>query len=370
MAEPVRATFRRPFAEQLTALRLRLAELVPTARWDDLKREQQERAFMVAGAVKADLLADLAAAVERAVAEGTGFEAFKADWRAAVETHGWHGWTGEGSEKGEAWRMRVVYRTNMQTSYMSGRHAQLVDGDYPFWIYKHSGAEHPRLNHLAWDGLTLPADHAFWGAHYPPNGWGCGCLVEGARSRRLARLLGGDPDKPLPADWQSIDPRTGAPRGIGKGWDYAPGASVADLVLALTPKLDRLPERTSRDLLQDWIRSSVFEGWLAAPKGSWPVLRLPDGAGTGTAVVTPQTVERLGATGVGVADFAMMQRVAATATHRLSLEDGTALFVLVERGQVLVLRIGRDGGARVIEAFRRLSIEAARRDPEIGDLPW
>ncbi|MGR3822083.1 MAG: hypothetical protein ACU0A5_05870 [Salipiger marinus] len=42
-----------------------------------------------------------------------------------------------------------------------------------------------------------------------------------------------------------MDPRTGAPEGIGKGWDYAPGASavseilqiVADKVVALPPEL-------------------------------------------------------------------------------------------------------------------------------------
>ena len=69
---------------------------------------------MVAGATKADLLADLAAAVDRAIVEGTGLEVFKRDFRGIVEKHGWHGWTGEGTAKGEAWRMRTIYRTNMR----------------------------------------------------------------------------------------------------------------------------------------------------------------------------------------------------------------------------------------------------------------
>ena len=149
MAPPEwRARFHRPFSEQIAAWRLRLGELVPTARWDDIERSAHDRAFMVAGATKADLLADLAAAVDRAIADGTGFEAFTRDFRAIVEKHGWHGWTGEGSERGEAWRMRTIFRTNMRVSYMAGRYAQLREGGYSYWVYRHGGSVEPRLHHL------------------------------------------------------------------------------------------------------------------------------------------------------------------------------------------------------------------------------
>ncbi|MDF2232183.1 phage minor head protein [Albimonas sp. CAU 1670] len=232
---------RQPFKEQVAAYRLRLGELVPTARWDDIEREAHDRAFMVAGAAKADLLADLAAAVDRAVTEGTGIEAFRKDFRAIVERRGWHGWTGEGTAAGEAWRTRTIYKTNMLTSYAAGRHAQLRAGGFDFWVYRHSGAEHPRLDHLSWNGLVLEADHPFWAQHYPPNGWGCGCKVRGAHSRRGARRVGGDPDKALPEGWDAIDPKTGAPKGLGKGWDYAPGASVQAEIRASAEKVVRWP---------------------------------------------------------------------------------------------------------------------------------
>ncbi len=238
---PLAATFRRPFDQQVAAWRARLGNLVPTARWDDIEREAHDRAFMVAGATKADLLADLAAAVDRAITEGTGIEAFRKDFRAIVEKNGWHGWTGEGTAKGEAWRTRVIYQTNMRVSMAAGRYAQLVDGGFEFWVYRHSGAQDPRPHHLAWDGLVLPADHPFWSKHYPPNGWGCGCKVRGARTERGARRVGGDPGKTLPEGWDSADPRTGAPPGVGRGWDYAPGASVADIVQTAGTKLASWP---------------------------------------------------------------------------------------------------------------------------------
>lgn len=236
MTDPLRAAFRKPFAQQVAAWRLRLGNLVPTAKWDDIRHAQHDRAFMVAGATKADLLADLAAAVDRAVAEGTGFEAFKKDFRGIVEKHGWHGWTGDTTDKARNWRMRTIYRTNMRTTYMAGRHAQLVEGAYEYWVYRHGGSQEPRIRHLGWDGLILPPDDPFWATHYPPNDWGCSCRVFGARSIEGARRRGGDPSVELGEGWDKADPKSGMPAGIGKGWDYAPGASVAADVSAMADK--------------------------------------------------------------------------------------------------------------------------------------
>ena len=152
MTEPLTAGFGKPFAEQMAALRLRLANQVGTVAWDDLAHAEQERAFVVAGAMKADLLADLAKAVERAIGEHRSLDKFRAEFKQIVADRGWHGWTGEGTAKGEAWRTKVIYRTNMATSYAAGRMAQLKAAKYKFWIYKHGNALEPRLQHLAWDG--------------------------------------------------------------------------------------------------------------------------------------------------------------------------------------------------------------------------
>lgn len=247
MTDPLGFQFRRPFPEQLAAFRLRLGNLVPTSAWDDLWQEQHDRAFMVAGATKAELLADLAAAVDKAIAEGTGIEAFRKDFRAIVEKHGWHGWTGEGTAKGEAWRTRVIYRTNLRTSYMAGRYAQLVQGGFSFWIYRHGGSLEPRIVHLGWDGLIQPPEHPFWAYHFPPNDWGCSCRVFGARTLAGAIRKGGKPGLKLQPGWDKIDPKTGAPAGIGKGWAYAPGASVAQTVAVAGDMLGKLPAHIGSD---------------------------------------------------------------------------------------------------------------------------
>ncbi len=358
--------FRRPFRQQVAAFRLRLGNLVPTSRWDDISKAQHDRAFMVAGATKADLLADLAQAVDKAVSSGTSLEEFRRDFRRIVEDRGWHGWTGEGTRAGEAWRTRVIYRTNMRTSYMAGRLAQLREAGYPFFVYRHGGSADPREWHLAWDGLVLPADHPFWTTHFPPNGWGCSCYVLGARSREAARRLGGDPDKVLPAGWENIDPRTGEPKGIGRGWGYAPGASVSDAVTALAPKLDQLPERPAMDLIQSWLTENLFGRWLASPDVPWPMARLPQaraeelGSKSTVAMMSPETAAKQlrQHPELTIFDYSEAQRVVSEATEVIFDGLNTSVFVFAPDGiggHVLVIKAVRSGNQLFVTSFRRLS---------------
>lgn len=271
----------RPFAEQVAFFRRKVN--LPTERWDDIREAAHDRAFVVAGAMKADLLEDLRRAVDKAVAEGTTLRTFRQDFREIVARRGWTGWTGEGTPEGEAWRTRVIYETNLRTSYAAGRRAQLTDPTVrealPYWRYVHSGlARDPRPDHLAWSdaGLTLPADHPFWDTHYPPNGWGCRCRVVAVREPGPY-----DSTEP-PAGWDEPLPATGAPRGVDKGWAYAPGANaetpLADLVAeklikldaplgaemwaALAPAIALERELSWADTLDEWLRT----GMVGAPR--------------------------------------------------------------------------------------------------------
>lgn len=240
MADPVgqpAGFFRRPFSQQVAYFRQKAGNPIPTRRWDDLMGAQHDTAFVVAGAMKADLLSDLAASVDRAIAEGKSLDAFRKDFEAAVERHDWRGWTGEETTGGRAWRTRTIYRTNCSTSYAAGRRAQLVAGNFAFWVYRHGGSAEPRPEHLALDGIALPPDHPFWDTFFPPSDWGCSCYVVGARSAAGVRRLGGDPDKRLPYGWDKPDPATGEPAGIGKGWGYAPGASIPPATWAAAEKV-------------------------------------------------------------------------------------------------------------------------------------
>ena len=222
---PIIAGFDLPFAEQADFFRGKLK--LPTERWDDIKKSAHDRAFIVAGAQKADLLNDLQQAVQKAIDRGTSFKIFYKDFRAIVKKHGWTGWTGEGSEAGERWRARVIYRQNLLVSQAAGRYRQFTTPEMlarcPYWRYIHHDGRHNRPHHKAWGDirLTLRYDHPFWKSHYPPNGWLCRCEVLPVSAPKE-----GDSTTP-PEGWDKIDEKTGAPIGIDKGWDYAPGASVA-----------------------------------------------------------------------------------------------------------------------------------------------
>lgn len=372
------ATFRKPFAEQVAAFRLRLGDLVPTVRWDDIERSAHDRAFMVAGAVKADLLTDLATAVDKAIAAGTGFETFKRDFRDIVERNGWHGWTGEGTPGGEEWRMRVIYRTNMRVSYQAGRFAQLREGGFKYWVYRHGGSHDPRPEHLALDGLILEADHPFWAIWFPPNGWGCSCRVFGARSKAAAIRRGGNPNVTLPTSWDARDPRTGAPQGVDRGWDYAPGASAADTILAFRDKLEKLHAQPATDLIESWL-DGPFKRWFEDPRGAWPLARLSDadaqkiGSQRRVAELSAETLakQRRHHPELTVADYAQAQATINLATHRVQDGENSLIFVRDDPsapGYVLVVKATRTGQGLFVTSFRRLTSNQTKRDAEIARL--
>ena len=243
-----------PFEAQIAYLRQKLR--LPTERWDEIQNAAHDRAFVVAGAAKADLLADLHQAVLDRASDGLGLQAFRKDFKAIVAKHGWSGWTGEDTPEGVAWRTRVIYQTNMSTSYAAGRWREMNDPEVlalrPYWRYIHSdGVLHPRPHHLAWHGLTLLATHDFWKTHFAPNGWGCQCRIVSVSRQEGLKSARAGLDEP-PEGWNQLDPKTGAPAGIDKGFAYAPGASLQEEArLLVQAKAAKLPEPLAQALLDD-----------------------------------------------------------------------------------------------------------------------
>ena len=232
-----------PFAEQIAFFRRKLN--LPTDGWTDVYTAEHDWAFVVAGANRDAIVADFRAAVEKAVADGTTLETFRQDFDAIVARHGWD------YNGGRDWRSRVIYETNLNTSYAAGRYEQLQEA--PYWQYEHADwVTNPRHDHLAWDGLVLARDDPWWQTHYPPNGWGCQCSVRGLWPRDLQRLGKDAPDE-APAvrllereiGQRSINgPRTvRVPAGIDPGFEYAPGA--ARLRGAVPPERPDPPVRGS-----------------------------------------------------------------------------------------------------------------------------
>lgn len=220
-----------PFQEAVDFLAAKVN--LPTRRYDDLKHGAQVRGFSVAGVTRDDMLSDFRVAIEKARKEGTGFKEFQKDFDTIVERYGWKYFShGKTEEERRAWRSRIIFTTNMRTSYMAGRWKQLTDPDVaryrPYLRYIHSGSQHPRKLHLSWNGLILATVDPAWRYMFPPNGWGCFCDVEALSERQLRALgkTGPDPSPDLKA-YEDTDPRTGQPEmripGIDRGWEYNVG---------------------------------------------------------------------------------------------------------------------------------------------------
>lgn len=252
-----------PFDEALQFLRDKLT--LPTKRWDDLLGAAHDRAFVVAGAMQADLLADLKAAVEKAIDQGTPLKTFRQDFEKIVADRGWTGWTGEGTKAGRAWRAQIVYNTNLFTSYAAGRLQQMqeVANSRPYWRYRHSDASVvPRPEHLAWDGVIRKHDDEFWSKRYPPSGYGCRCYVETLSEREMKKAgLKTTPEDEIPYNGtvEGVDPKTGEiftrPEGVDRGWDYQPGAGIdTPLRQLVSDKLITYPPAITKALSRDITR--------------------------------------------------------------------------------------------------------------------
>jgi len=212
-----------PFREQNEFLRRKL----PSVDYFAVRGAAHDHAFVVAGAHRADMVADIQQVLQSALDNGDTLEAFREDFFAVLDNYGWQ------PDGGRAWRSRVIYETNLRTSYAAGRYQQLqeVKATRPYWMYEHSDAViTPRPEHEAWHGLVIPADDPWWQTHYPPNGWGCKCRVRQVSRREAERLLASGryisvaPDLGLQ---EYVNRRTGqavsVPKGVEPGWAYNPG---------------------------------------------------------------------------------------------------------------------------------------------------
>lgn len=285
------------FREQIDFMRAKQ----PVAEYWRVQGAAHDQSFVSAGAHRVDLVADLHAIINRAIGDGVTLQDFREDYFAVLDNYGWE------PDGGREWRARVIYETNLRTSYAAGRYAQLqaVKAERPFWVYNHSDAvEHPRELHLLWDTLAIHADNPWWRWHYPPNGWGCCCFVTAYSLDELQRYLGkSGPDEAPESSVRSIVFKgqvVQVPEGIDPGWNYAPGRSVFEQqVQGALEKTARLPAesaaRMNEQLLQrPAVTAAMRDDWSklldVASRATGPVVDRQMVIGSLAPVVTEATV--------------------------------------------------------------------------------
>lgn len=232
-----------PPAEAIDYFRKRGAVLEETFDHRDLWEAEHTRAFTVAKSMGYDILGDIFAGLETALAEGQTLETFTANLRPLLEAKGWWGKAVQFDpvteedrlvQLGSPHRLRTIFDANMRTAYAAGRWQrwQKTKATFPFLEYLHTDQEHPRLEHKAWGDqpVILPIDDAWWTIHLGPNGWFCKCGARQLNQRMMDREGKSVTKTPIRFPMRAYtNPRTGETimleQGISPGWAYNVGQS-------------------------------------------------------------------------------------------------------------------------------------------------
>lgn len=156
--------------------------------WDEVWQAEHAKAFTVAHCAKLDVLQDIRAAVDRALADGDSYGQFREKLVPILQEKGWwgelegiHPESGlpEVYQAGSFSRLETIFRTNLSVAYATGQYRQDMDqiDVTPYWQYDAVADDRTRPEHRELDGQVFRADDPIWDTIYPPNGWNCRCSV-------------------------------------------------------------------------------------------------------------------------------------------------------------------------------------------------
>lgn len=267
--------------------------------WRETEAANHIRSFTVAKAMETDILVEIRGAVDAAIRDGETFDDFRNRLEPFLQSKGWWGRKPmidpERPEDpprlvqlGSARRLRTIFETNIRMSYAHGRwqRIQRVKDTRPYLRYVAVLDGRTRPQHRAWHGTVLPVDHPFWETHYPPNGWGCRCLVMQLSSDDLERygfeVSQGPPAGSLETHpWYNKRTETTVqvPRGIDPGFQHnvgrhMPGRRTAD---RLIQKIDAAPD--DLPVIGQFWNTPEFQAHLDGKaddrRAAWPIAVVP-----------------------------------------------------------------------------------------------
>lgn len=135
----------------------------------------REQAFWVTGAAHMGLVQQAWDGIDAAVESGESLDDFKRRVGESLRA----AWGA--SEAAAAARLETIFRTNVQRSFMAGRHAEQTRPEVlearPYWraVAILDGRQTEVCNAI--HGVVLPADHPFWATHWPPLHFNCRTTV-------------------------------------------------------------------------------------------------------------------------------------------------------------------------------------------------
>lgn len=358
--------------------------------WRDVWQQEHQAAFTVAKAMQLDILRDIRAGVDAALADGTTFADFRKNLKPLLVNKGWWGRadmadpkTGEvkNVQLGSTRRLKTIYDTNLRTAHSEGQweRIQASKQSFPYLQYDGNNSEHPRLQHSAWDGLVLPVDDPFWQAHMPIKEWGCKCRVIQMTGGMLERRGLTVSDSPKVPTVTYINQRTGEaqqiPEGVHPAFHYPPGGRRANLPKFITDKLDAADVPLASGVLKSLVAGEGFARFFAKPEGLFPIGVLLDehaaaiGAKTHTVRLSADTMQKQLDVHpeLAIEEYAFVQQ-AIERGERIQDSASSLVYLLELDGYVTVVKATGSGKAVFMTSFRRLSSDQVKRDEEIRRL--
>lgn len=180
--------------------------------WQDMLDDAHATAFTVAKTAGMDVANDIYRAVVNAAETGQTLEQFQKTFTPVLQSKGWWGRTqatnpdtGEAQtvQLGSPHRLKTIYLTNMQSAYMAGRYAEMMDSvdTHPYWQYVAINDSRTRDSHRRMHGRVYAAVDPVWDTMYPPLDFRCRCRV-----RPLSRAAGESRALPSPTlETQTVD---------------------------------------------------------------------------------------------------------------------------------------------------------------------
>jgi SPP1 gp7 family putative phage head morphogenesis protein len=297
---PTAASFDLPPAQAIAFFKAK--GLKTTFDWRDMLGAEHANAFTIAKMADLDMLADMQASLDDALAQGLSYQSWADSITPMLQKKGWWGkqsvtdpLTGETitAQLGSPARLKTIFRTNAQSAYAAGQWEQIQEQklEAPYLMYDAVDDGRTRPEHAAWDGTVLPVEHDFWRTHYPPNGWNCRCGVIQLSDDDLEDLGLGQTKAPPTDTYNWTNPRTGKamkiPKGLDPGWDANPGATrlqqlqklAAEKLKTMTPKAATAGAKGLKAAGLQAAQLADAAGITVAPAIEAPVAALAKGAG-------------------------------------------------------------------------------------------
>ena len=198
--------------------------LKPSFNYSEVWGEEHKYAFTVAKVLEADVLATVKDSLEKALAGGQTWQA----WRKGIaETLSKSGWGQLVPDSKKPHRLYTIYQTNMRVARAQGQwqRVERTKKTHPYLEYVIGPSKVHRPDHAELAGTVLPVDDPFWDTHMPPNGFGCRCSVRQLSAAEAERRgISESPDETPTVEWKLPDGTTQMlPPGVSPGWDFNPG---------------------------------------------------------------------------------------------------------------------------------------------------